>query len=692
MEELKNEVLQNLILYFSKNTFKAKDNDPTVQAVMQKCIDLVSLDYSCILIANTNGELCAHYPSQLIIMENEKNNQSLNSTDSNSPSKKPNNGTLYESVYDSSKLKDLFMRSRSARCRARFPLPVILFRGKNVCRSSTLSGGPEMYGRSGYDYLFYCDETGPEEQEVQSNSQSSQSTGDNWQLFDRVRSQDIRLLKTLNVGAIIDFMVEKKKVKFGLNVSSSEKVDKENRYSDFTIISLPYPGCEFFKEYRDNDYVADGLIFDWSQGHVDATIGIPNDSVSSQLRIDWKNYKLWDLITLTQNYMRLALQYLIEKPDGTLIHCISGWDRTPLFISLLRLSLWADGAIHRTLSTSQILYLTIAYDWMLFGHNLADRLSKGEEIFFFCFYFLKHLTGEEFSVHRWPNKQKNGNGSVKRTDSEIQLDGLLLEPDVPVSSQESNVSLNSSWSSISSKCQEAPPVYFHPDESSLSTSNVSTISNMSYCDNFRADSLNSAALPEHSDNSLSPNSQTFMNGNIDSIDTSSSSNGDQRSSNSSQDMKSSNSYSRSVASRTSPVAVPTKTANVRTRNDSTSSLSTGSWQFVTGTGSFRGSSSNPSCAYHMNSNNSRSNVNDNSGLADSTTTIIEDDSFIYNNPPDAYIMRRERLTGVRNLFYNTYCSSVGFKLKDGSESNSLGLILGNIAEKVGFISTQRSTV
>lgn len=37
-----------------------------------------------------------------------------------------------------------------------------------------------------------------------------------WPLFDHVRSQDIRLLKTLNVGTIVDFMVEKKKVKFGL--------------------------------------------------------------------------------------------------------------------------------------------------------------------------------------------------------------------------------------------------------------------------------------------------------------------------------------------------------------------------------------------------------------------------------------------------------------------------------------------
>jgi myotubularin-related protein 14 len=76
------------------------------------------------------------------------------------------------------------------------------------------------------------------------------------------------------------------------SVTSSEKVDKENRYSDFTIISLPYPGCEFFKEYRDNDYVAKGLVFDWTQSHVDAVIGVPDDAVSSQLKIDWEKYKV----------------------------------------------------------------------------------------------------------------------------------------------------------------------------------------------------------------------------------------------------------------------------------------------------------------------------------------------------------------------------------------------------------------
>lgn len=67
-------------------------------------------------------------------MEYEKINHSLHNSDPDTPPKTPNNGTLYESVYDGSKLKDLFMRARSARCRARFPLPVILFNGKNVCR------------------------------------------------------------------------------------------------------------------------------------------------------------------------------------------------------------------------------------------------------------------------------------------------------------------------------------------------------------------------------------------------------------------------------------------------------------------------------------------------------------------------------------------------------------------------------
>ncbi|KAL2722824.1 myotubularin-related protein 14 [Vespula squamosa] len=201
-----------------------------------------------------------------------------------------------------------------------------------------------------------------------------------------------------------------------LSVTSSEKVDKEKRYADFTLISLPYPGCEFFKEFRENDYCAKGLVFDWSQTYVDAQIGIPEDSISCQ--------------------------YLSDSSSGMLIHCISGWDRTPLYISLLRISLWADGAIHTSLDAYQILYYTIAYDWMLFGHDLQDRLN--------------------FSINRH-NRSKH---PVLRNDSDSQLDNVMFDNEsiVTLSSVSSNLSLNSWCSSVSQNSRDSqdnnPPAVF----------------------------------------------------------------------------------------------------------------------------------------------------------------------------------------------------------------------------------------
>lgn len=454
---------------------------------MQKCAVLMKLDYSVIEISNTTGELSSHYPSQILVPEYENCNNSNNASTTTTTTSHSNNGsdpcgiddgnesngsstprtplTIYDSANDPARLRDLINKARFARCRARFPLPVILFKGKYICRSATLSGGPEIYGRSGLDYFFYgvdtttntaatstatvtttasvmtttsqrsnngktsssvaksvvdgCGDTDEvdayeaEEDPIEDSTlltptsntplqtpsvvATDKNSGE-WQLFDRVRSQDIKLLKSLNIGTIVDFMVEKKKVKFGMNVTSSEKVDKEKRYSDFTIISLPYPGCEFFREFRDNNYSGEGLIFDWGQAYVDANIGVPDDLFTNALNIDWDNYKAWDLVKITQNYLKLLLKQLQENSSGLLIHCISGWDRTPLFVSLLRLSLWADGQIHQSLNAIQILYFTIAYDWFLFGHNLPDRLCKGEEIFFFCFYVLKHIMDDEFTT------------------------------------------------------------------------------------------------------------------------------------------------------------------------------------------------------------------------------------------------------------------------------------------------------
>ena len=36
-----------------------------------------------------------------------------------------------------------------------------------------------------------------------------------------------------------------------------------------------------------------------------------------------------------------------------------------------------------------MLYLTVGYDWLLFGHQFKNRLGRGEEIFLFCFDFLQ---------------------------------------------------------------------------------------------------------------------------------------------------------------------------------------------------------------------------------------------------------------------------------------------------------------
>ena len=124
----------------------------------------------------------------------------------------------------------------------------------------------------------------------------------------------------------------------------------------------------------------------------------------------WRDYKDWSVITLTKNYLLLLLHIIASNstdatdppssPSGLSVHCVSGWDRTPLFISLLRLSLWADGEAHASLSAAEMLYLTLAYDWMLFSHHLANRHDKGEDIMYACFDMLQYITADKFSPRR----------------------------------------------------------------------------------------------------------------------------------------------------------------------------------------------------------------------------------------------------------------------------------------------------
>ncbi|KAF9391264.1 Myotubularin- protein 14 [Podila verticillata] len=314
-------------------------------------------------------------------------------------------------VNDTHELAKQFEKSHFARVRARFVVPCILVRGKNICRSATLSNEVEVFMHSFNQkindlnqrrkmFLYGTGERSPDKEDRESS-------------LEKQREEDIELLRQLGVSYINDLMVENRKVKYGLKVTSSEKADSFRRYSNFKLVATPYPGVEFFQKFKANKYSARKLCFDWSQNFADAELQLPLGHTDN-LGIRWRDYKKWDLIELTQNYLRLYLTHIADGTDvnfsslhpqdparsskGLLIHCISGWDRTPLFISLLRISLWADGEAHQSLTAAEILYLTMGYDWFLFNHLLADRSQRGEDIFYFCFYFLKFIYGEEFSL------------------------------------------------------------------------------------------------------------------------------------------------------------------------------------------------------------------------------------------------------------------------------------------------------
>ncbi|XP_057296393.1 myotubularin-related protein 14-like isoform X2 [Hydractinia symbiolongicarpus] len=392
------QAISSLISHFSKHSYKADATSSMVSQVEDTCLQIFQKGYQCNILYNNGGNHCSHYPTKIIISAGEKS---------------------FERHKEISlgNLNDLISKSKKARCRSRFVIPVLWIKEKCICRSSTLASAAELYGRSGYDYLFSGGKN------VAVNKEPSARTQDG-AIVDKVRGYDIQLLKELSVKYILDLMLERKKVKYGLNITSSEKVDKENRYGDFEIASSPYPGCEIFQNFKNNGYCGEGVCFDWSQDFADAFLSIPT-SVPLPVNIEWKNYKLWDLVTLTQNYLRLILSIIGEGKGNLLIHCISGWDRTPLFISLIRMSLWADDKIHQSLSAEEILYLTIAYDWFLFGHNLQDRLVKGEEIFYFCFDYLKYIVSEEFVL----KSERFNTQQCRNKDESLlsKIDGISLE-------------------------------------------------------------------------------------------------------------------------------------------------------------------------------------------------------------------------------------------------------------------------
>ncbi|CAG0880272.1 unnamed protein product [Cyprideis torosa] len=452
-----------LMKHFSKVAYRPKD-DVAVEA-LQESLALFERDHECMILPNSKEELCSSYPSSIIIPISEKQRPNIRAP---------------LSKEDLTVLQDTVSLSRTARCRSRFPMPVILYNGKYICRSATLAGGPEIYGRWTMDFFFgnaaaaasyararemtelesvrdYSDETQQAlAREFLSVDELSPMAvpRERWVHMDQVRMADIRLLRLLGVTCIADCMVQKKFVKFNVYITSSEKIDKEGRYRNFQILATPYPGVEYFDQFQKKGYNAHVMKLNWFRQDVNVELDVPlHERCYRRLGVRWSEYRTWDMVMLTGNYLRLYLASIMdETKGGFLIHCISGWDRTPLFASLIRLSLWADGLIHCSLNALEIVHLTLAYDWYLFGHLLHHRLALKQEILFFNFYFLQFMTGSEFSINK----------RLRLPTPEVSVEALpsvmLMDQPPSATSSSCSSSVGSSQSSYASSAASASQI------------------------------------------------------------------------------------------------------------------------------------------------------------------------------------------------------------------------------------------
>jgi len=421
------ENIDSLVRYYAHydelSTTKWDPNDAEVAKINDLCTQLILRDYKKGWhIDNAKGELCGTYPLKIAVPL------------SPSKSSPTADNKLRLRLKNEQAYTNLINDSRFARVRTRFPLPVLVVNGRLICRSSTLSQKLECTLQSGVNSLkdavavslFQSSEVKTSTDSLDSDSELEFDHNNYRSTVDKHRSFDIDLIQGLGVTHICDFMVENTRKKYGVTICSSEKNDRHGRYNRFRLLSMPYPGVEFFNNFKINnpDNTSKSMVFDWNKAKK-CLLNVDEEMCVMPM-INWQKYKQWDITTLTQNYL-LRMLYLLcdDETGGILIHCISGWDRTPMFISLLRILLWADGLVHASLTAEEMLYLTIGYDWMLFRHHFSDRQRRGEDIFMFTFYMLCSLKEKTFSLHHIKtqyeenkkNREKNFNNTYKNEDS-----------------------------------------------------------------------------------------------------------------------------------------------------------------------------------------------------------------------------------------------------------------------------------
>ncbi|KAJ3447548.1 myotubularin-related [Anaeramoeba flamelloides] len=345
------ESLEKLFNYY---TLKVAKGHRTITeyylSVNEKCYELLSRDNDLSVLLNKEGsdELCESYPYKIAYPTHIKN---------------------YPSFVSSCK---------NNRLRNRFPVPVVFYKDKYVCRSSTIR-----------NYLK-----------------------------DEEYEKDCKTLKSLSISSIFNFMVEKNRDKEEYK-ATTESVKKEH-YPDLHQFLMPYPGVKFFIQYTRNNYKFDGLLYNFDH---------PRNEVQLTIPIDFENVKQYHVLPITEItglYLRTMLRVLANplqnKHSSIVLHCLSGWDRTPMYITFLRASLWADGVAHQSLSTQEMLYLIVGYDYFLFHHQLKYRLQIEAELFRFTFNFLPKMIGKEFSIFSFEKDSKGPTKEQLKTRERKLLD------------------------------------------------------------------------------------------------------------------------------------------------------------------------------------------------------------------------------------------------------------------------------
>ncbi|KAM3842157.1 phosphatidylinositol-3,5-bisphosphate 3-phosphatase MTMR14-like [Diretmus argenteus] len=279
---------------------------------------------------------------------------------------------------------------------------------------------------------------------------------------------------------------------------------------------------------------------------------------------------------------------------------------------------------------------------------LPDRLSKGEEIFFFCFNFLKHIVSEKFSAIR---KQRRKNSHFKDSDFTVEDLCQLKSRD----SRGSVTSLSSDFSLITEEVIGA---------SSLTNDAVDVFSSQPQASSWRKGPASSpqtvvwskpSLMDEHLSHPLS----------------------EARSSSSSSSNQSEQGVTRTGSS---PLAVPGRRLPDYPRSGSSLSTEYGSWQIVSGCGSIHDHNHFPppiatssSCAV--------------AAAYDSPLPFSFQDEGPSGRMCPFPSERQARLEAVREVFLAAYSSTVGLKSSVPSPSGAISGLLEQFARGVGLRGT-----